>query len=152
MRGQPDLGKGTPGRRAAIDAADQLGLKVDEPLLIQETNHTVVWLSPYPIIAKVGTRGDSAEALIREHAVASALARRGAPIAPPLPGTGTLRDRETGLVVTLWSRLDHDPDASADGPVVGQSLIRLHDGAGRVRRCTPQFSRRSGAHEGRIVR
>ena len=39
----------TPARRrAAIDVANQLGLILDEPLLIQETNHTVVWLRPLP--------------------------------------------------------------------------------------------------------
>ena len=34
----------TPGMRAAIEVAAQLGLHVDDPVLIQETNHTVVWL------------------------------------------------------------------------------------------------------------
>jgi Ser/Thr protein kinase RdoA (MazF antagonist) len=129
----------TPGRRAAIDVAHQLGLKVDEPQLIQETNHTVVWLRPYPIIAKVGTRGDSAEALLREHDVASALAVKGAPIAPPWPETGAMRDRETGLVVTLWSRLDHDPNATSDGASVGQSLHRLHGALGECDLALPSF-------------
>jgi hypothetical protein len=45
----------TPGYRAAIEVAEELGLTLDGPLLIQETNNTVVWLRPYPIIAKVGT-------------------------------------------------------------------------------------------------
>ncbi len=133
------FGGTTPGRRAAIDVANQLGLKLDEPLLIQETNHTVVWLRLFPIIAKVGTHGDSAEALIREHDVASAIAVRGAPIASPLPGTGAMRDRETGLVVTLWSRLDHDPDAKADGPIVGQSLIRFHEALDECDVALPSF-------------
>jgi Ser/Thr protein kinase RdoA (MazF antagonist) len=115
-----------PGRRAAIRIAEQLGLNLDQPLLIQETNNTVVWLRPHPIIAKVGTHTYSAETLIREHDVASALAAKGAPIAPPWPDTGPLRDTETGFVVTLWSRLDHDPNAEADGRIVGQSLISLH--------------------------
>jgi Ser/Thr protein kinase RdoA (MazF antagonist) len=139
----------TPGRRAAIDVANQLGLILDEPLLIQETNHTVVWLRPFPIIVKVGTRGDSAEALIREHDVASALAVRGAPIAPPLPGVGTMRDRETGLVVTLWSRLDHDPNAQADGPIVGQSLSRIHEALDGCDVALPSF--RDGLERTRIA-
>lgn len=129
----------TAGRRAAIHAADQLGLKLDEPLLIQETNHTVVWLRPLPIIAKVGTHRNSAEALVHEHDVASALALRGAPIAPPLPGTTAMRDRETGLVVTLWSRLDHDPTAKADGPIVGHSLIRFHEALDQCDVALPSF-------------
>ena len=130
----------TPGRRAAIDVANQLGLILDEPLLIQETNNTVVWLKPSPIIAKVSrSHGDSAEALIREHDVASALAVRGAPIAPPLPGIGVMRDRETGLVVTLWIRLDHDPNAKGDGPIVGQSLIRIHEALDKCDVALPSF-------------
>ena len=139
----------TPGRRAAIDVANQLGLILEEPLLIQETNHTVVWLRPYPIIAKVGTHGDSAEALIREHDVASALTVRGAPIAPPLPGIGAMRDRETGLVVSLWSRLDHDPNVEADGAIIGQSLIRIHEALEECDVALPSF--RDGLERTRIA-
>jgi Ser/Thr protein kinase RdoA (MazF antagonist) len=122
---------------------------VDEPRLIQETNNTVVWLRPFPIIAKAGTHRDSAEALIREHDVASAIAVRGAPIAPPLPGIGAMRDRETGLVVTLWSRLDHDPNAEAEGPVVGQSLIRIHEALDECDVALPSF--RDGLERTRIA-
>jgi Ser/Thr protein kinase RdoA (MazF antagonist) len=129
----------TPGRRAAIGVADQLGLILDEPLLIQETNNTVVWLRPHPIIAKVGTHAYSAETLIREHDVASALAAKGAPIAPPWPETGLMRDGETGFVVTLWSRLDHDPNAEADGLSVGQSLISLHEALNQCDVTLPSF-------------
>lgn len=129
----------TPGHRAAINIADQLGLRVEEPLLIQETNHTVVWLRPSPILAKVGTRRDSAGALIREHHVASALALRGAPVARPVPGTGAMRDGETGLVVTLWSHLDHDPNAKADGAMVCKSLVGLHNALATCDVALPTF-------------
>ena len=139
----------TPGRRAAIDVANQLDLILDEPLLIQETNHTVVWLRPSPIIAKVGTRGDSGESLISEHDVATALAARGAPIAPPLPGVGTMRDRETGLVVTLWSRLDHDPNTKADGAMVARSLLRIHEALDECDVALPSF--RDGLERTRIA-
>lgn len=139
----------TPGRRAAIDAADQLGLVLDEPLLIQETNNTVVWLRPSPIIAKVGTQKGRAQTLIREHDVASALAEWGAPIAPPLPGVGPMRAGETGLVVTLWSRLDHDPDVEADGPTVGRSLIRIHEALDKCDVPLPSF--RAGLERTRIA-
>ena len=44
----------TPGMRAAINVASRLGLHADDPVLIQETNNTVVWLRPHPVIAKVG--------------------------------------------------------------------------------------------------
>jgi hypothetical protein len=139
----------TPGRRAAIDVATQLGLVLDEPLLIQETNNTVVWLRPSPIIAKVGTQEGRAETLIREHDVASALIEVAAPIAPPLPGVGPMRARGTGLVVTLWSRLDHDPDVEADGAIVGRSLLRIHDALDACDVPLPSF--RAGLERTRIA-
>jgi hypothetical protein len=117
----------TPGYRAAVGVAEQLGLNLDGPLLVQETNNTVVWLRPHPIIAKVGTHAYSTESLIREHDVASALAVVGPPIAQPFPGTVPVRHLETGFIVTLWNRLDHDPNAEADGPSVGRSLGKIHD-------------------------
>ena len=129
----------TPGRRAAIDVANQLGLVLDEPLLIQETNNTVIWLRPYPTIAKAGTQEGRAETLIREHDVALALDEMGAPVAPPWPGVGPMRARETGLVVTLWSRLDHDPNVEAGGPIVGRSLIRIHEALDKCDVPLPSF-------------
>jgi hypothetical protein len=46
------------------------GIRNDDAVLIQESNDTVVWLPPQPVIAKVATPADSAEVLIREHEVA----------------------------------------------------------------------------------
>jgi hypothetical protein len=73
------------GIGAAVEIAREIGLDVAEPVLVQETNNTVVWLWPHAIIAKVGTRTGSYEALVREFEVATALAGLGAPFAPPLP-------------------------------------------------------------------
>jgi Ser/Thr protein kinase RdoA (MazF antagonist) len=141
--GLPDTGFGIPpGYRAAIEVAEHLGLPLDRPLLIQETNNTVVWLRPHPIIAKVGTHSYSAEVLVREHAVASSLAIADAPIARPYPGTAPVRHQETGFIVTLWNRLDHDPNADADGAAVGRSLSRIHEALENCDVVLPSF--RSG--------
>ena len=129
----------TPNCRAAVEVAQQLGLIVDEPVLIQETNNTVVWLRPHAIIAKVGTHADSADGLVREHEVASALAALGAPVGPPLPGASPLRHSATGLVVTLWSRLDHDTDVQAPGPIVGTSLRQVHEALSICDLALPSF-------------
>jgi hypothetical protein len=119
--------EGTPGCRAAIGVAEQLGLPLSRPLLVQESNNTVVWLRPYPIIAKVGTHAYGVETLIREHGLALALAATGASIPQPFPGTAPIHHSETGFIVTLWNRLDHDPNAEVDGPSVGRSLAKIHD-------------------------
>lgn len=116
----------TDACRAAVEVAEQLGLGVDEPLLIQETNNTVVWLRPHAVIAKVATRAASVERLLLEHEVATALAGAGAEVAPPLPGALPRHHRPTGFVVTLWRRLDHDAAAEVPGRVAGASMRRLH--------------------------
>ncbi len=60
----------TPACRAAADIAAKYGIRADNPLLLQETNNTVVWLRPSDVIAKVGTSADSADELRREYEVA----------------------------------------------------------------------------------
>lgn len=128
----------TPGFRAAVAVAEQLGLHTQAPLLLQETNNTVVWLRPHPVIAKVGTQPHSAEALTREHDVASELAAHGAPISPPLSESRPVHDRESGFVVTLWDRLEHNP-AEPSGADLGRSLAVLYDGLDDCDIAIPDF-------------
>ena len=116
----------TPGCRAAVEVAAELELVVDEPLLIQETNNTVIWLRPHPIIAKVGTHPDSGALLVREHEVASALAALGAPAGAPLTGVAPLHHLATGFIVTLWQRLEHDVTSEPADSMVAASLQQLH--------------------------
>ena len=128
-----------PGLQAAVAVAEQLGLHSEAPLLLQETNNTVVWLRPHPVIAKVGTQPHSSEALAREHEVASQLAAQGAPIAPPRSESGPVHDRESGFVVTLWDRLAHDPSAEPSGVDIARSLIQLHDALDHCDLAIPDF-------------
>ena len=129
----------TPGMRAAIEVATQLGLHVDDPVLIQETNHTVVWLRPYPIIAKVGTRSGSAVALNHEYEVASALTAGGAPVAPPVPDMRPIRDLHSGFLMTFWTRLDNDASAVVGEVDVGLSLQSVHEAMARIAVELPNF-------------
>src|SRR5262247_3482047 len=94
---------------AASRVGEQLGFASTHPLPIQETNNTVVWLQPHDVIAKVGKWKHSAETFTREHAVASALGSVGAPCAVPVADVAPVFDEETGFIVTLWQRFDHDP-------------------------------------------
>ena len=125
--------------RAAIEVADRLGLVVDDPVLIQETNNTIVWLRPNPAIAKVGTHAYSAETLVLEHDVAAALTVLGAPVVSPLLDVKPVRDPETGFVVTLWNRMDHDPNVVIDGKSVGRSLRQIHQGLSASNVPLPSF-------------
>jgi Ser/Thr protein kinase RdoA (MazF antagonist) len=116
---------------AAVAAARRVGAvcgyATAHPALIQETNNTVVWLRPHEVIAKVGKWSHSAESLTREHEVASVLAGAGGPVARPVAGIGPTRDEPSGYLVTLWARLEHDPDRVVDPTEAGASLRALHD-------------------------
>ncbi len=117
----------TVASRVAVEVAERLGLSVDQPVLIQETNNTVLWLRPHAIIAKVATRRDSIEGAIRSHRIATALGELGGEVALPAPEIPPVRDPGTGFLVTLWQRLEHDPNVQLPERAVGRSLGRLHD-------------------------
>jgi hypothetical protein len=113
--------------QVAVNAARSVGVIAEQPVLIQETNNTVVWLRPHPVIAKVAVRTRSFTDLLREHEVATALVAHDAPIASPLAGVGPLWDDQSGFPVTLWNRLVADGEQDVGGETVGRSLRRLHE-------------------------
>lgn len=77
------LGPLKPAMLAATEAGRRWVLGSSDPILLQETNNTVVWLFPHAVVAKVATRADGTDKLIREHQVATAIADLGAPIGRP---------------------------------------------------------------------
>lgn len=129
----------TPACQAAADIAARYGIRADSPLLLQETNNTVVWLRPSDVIAKVGTRADSVHELQREYEVARDLAALGAPVASPLVDSPPTIDASTGFVVTLWNRLERDESAEPTASAVGESLGRLHHAMNACRVELPDF-------------
>ena len=122
---------------------------VDDPILLQETNNTVVWLRPHEIIAKVGTWAHSEEALRREHGVATILAAAGAPIALPVRDAEPVRDEHSGFLVTLWQRLEHDAAREPSPVDVAGALRRLHEGLSRYPGELPSF--RDGVRRARAT-
>ena len=115
------------------------GIGADDPVVLQETNNTVVWLRPHDVIAKVGTRSDSREELVREYEVARALAAAGAAVASPFADSFPTTHQSTGFVVTLWDRLERDDSAEPLAAVVGESLRRLHEALDCCRVELPDF-------------
>jgi hypothetical protein len=124
---------------AAVRVAAAVGYVTDDASVVQESNNVVVWLRPHPIMAKVGRWDDSDETLLREHAVATSLAAHDAPIAPPVSGIGPTRDQQTGFLVTLWWRLEHQNDREPGPTDVGRSLRQLHDDLGHYEGELPSF-------------
>ena len=124
---------------AALRVAASFDFLSDDPIVLQETNNTVVWLRPHPVVAKVGKWEHSAVSLVREHRIAAALFAESAPVGPPVAGTAPVRDDQTGYLVTLWERLDHDARREPDPVDAGTSLRELHAALTRFADGLPSF-------------
>src|SRR5262247_2566735 len=74
---------------AAVSVVESLGVVAERPVILADSNNTIVWLAPAPIVAKVGTshfRDAELESVTRELAVAAHLSRLGAPVIAPAGG------------------------------------------------------------------
>ena len=107
-------------------------------MLLQETNNTVVWLRPAPVVAKVATRTDSKLDVRLEHAIGTELATLGADTAVPVQGLEPVEHPPTGFVVTLWERLERIEGQAADRSL-SHSLAALHAALARTRTKLPSF-------------
>src|SRR6185369_10736299 len=99
---------------AAHVVAEQHGVKRGAPVILKDTNHTIVHLAPEPIVAKVSVEKrfrQRSSSLEREVLVAQLLGEAGAPVVRPtniLPAGPHYVD---GVELTFWDFCPHDPDA-----------------------------------------
>jgi hypothetical protein len=108
------------------EVAAALGLDARDAVVVRQTSSTVVDLAPAPVIARLWPAGRrDLDVVRRELAVTSYLAHAGAPVAAPWTEAGP--HERAGLVVTLWWRVDHDPDRPLDGAAAGRALREVHD-------------------------
>lgn len=126
---------------AAVEVAEAAGLRPASPLLLQETNNTVLWLRPEPVVAKVATHAAAQGDVRLELALAHELAARGAEIGRPVVLTEPVVHRDTGFVVTLWERLEGHVRAEVPDAVVADALRRLHDDLAATAHELPPFVR-----------
>jgi hypothetical protein len=117
-------------KRASVAVACRLGVTCDEPIVLKDSNNTIVHLAPAPIVAKVATttiRDRDARLLERELSVGRYLSVRGAPIAAPTSSVPPGPHRHGATLLTLWELHDHDPDRAIDLPLLAAALKGLHD-------------------------
>ena len=126
---------------AAREVAADLGLDARDAVVLRETRSAVIDLAPAPVVARVWPVGQRDLDVVRRELAATAyLAQAGASVAAPWTPPGPYE--RGGLVVTLWRRVDHDPDRPLDGAAAGRALREVHehlaryDGAG-----LPHFAR-----------
>lgn len=129
----------TSATRAATEVGRRFGVHARAAVVVQETNNTVVWLRPEPVIAKVATRADAKGGLQLEHAVAAELAAAGAETAAPLPDTPPTAHGDTGFVVTLWQRLEGVDRCEIPPGDLARSLRRLHVALAHTQQKLPSF-------------
>ncbi|GAA1692104.1 aminoglycoside phosphotransferase family protein [Nonomuraea maheshkhaliensis] len=116
---------------AAVALAEEHGVRVREPVVLNDSFNLRVHLRPAPIVARIPTvtalgRPRPAEALERELAVASHLHASGAPVVPPsdlLPPGPHVRD---GVTLSFWAYAEHDPGHVPAPDTAGRMLAELH--------------------------
>jgi Ser/Thr protein kinase RdoA (MazF antagonist) len=116
--------------RAAVEVAEQAGLRIDRPLVLRDGSNLLVHLEPAPVVARVATITATVRAgdawLAREVAVAGHLARLGAPVVPPsgMPAPGP--HRHDGHTLTFWEYAE-EVDAPLDARLAGRGLRECHE-------------------------
>lgn len=124
---------------AAKSTASELGLTVDDAVMLQNSNKLTLRLLPCDVLARVGPLGD--QVMSFEVELAGLLAETDSPavaLAPRVPPRVYERD---GFAVTFWTyHASVTPDvAPAD---YARSLRRLHIGMERIAITAPHFTDR----------
>jgi hypothetical protein len=115
---------------AAQLIAEEHGVKGCNPVILNDTNHTIVQLTPHPIVAKVSVEKrfrQTSSSLEREVLVARLLADAGAPVVRP---TATLRPGPhyvNGVELTFWDFCPHNSDAEISAGEACSSLRVVHE-------------------------
>lgn len=113
---------------ASVGVAAQLGLPIDNPVVVADGYSVRVRLDPAPVLTRVVTvgrvlRGKPRPCMEREIAVSRFLASAGAQVVPPWQEAGLCE--ANGLDVSLWNWLEPVP-RPVSAVVYGKLLKDLH--------------------------
>jgi hypothetical protein len=114
----------------AADVARDLGLAVEQPVLLRSTNNAVAWLQPANVVAKVSTGRNSR--LPIELAVARELCALGAPVVASAPELPQIVHCRAGLEMTFWRYHPQIRAAEAPPDRVAHALRQLHAALARL--------------------
>jgi Ser/Thr protein kinase RdoA (MazF antagonist) len=123
----------TERRQRAIEAVTEIAatyhIKSDAPVLLKDSNNTVIHLAPSPVVAKVGTsaiRKQNVSNLEHELNAALHLADLGAPIVPPSTEIPPAVYRYKDLEVTFWQYVAGEMREEIDRPELVAALKQFH--------------------------
>jgi hypothetical protein len=117
---------------AAVTVARDHGLRVDEPIILNDMVSVVVHLRPAPVVARVPTwsrrlLGSVSDALQREIAITSFLAQQGAPVVPVSPELPPGPHDHDEFVIGFWTYVEPDPDRAVTNDDCLSTLPDLHE-------------------------
>jgi Phosphotransferase enzyme family len=109
---------------AAVTIGREFGLAVTEAVTLADSNNVVVWLTPSPVVARVGTghhRSLSLELHVARHLVACR-----APVFAPAPELPQVVHHLAGFDVTFWQYHADDRAEDVDPAKLAVALSQLH--------------------------
>lgn len=143
-----DTGLGSRAAAAATSLAGALDLRVDDAVVIRNSNKLALRLLPCDVLARVALVGQEVFALEVE------LAQRLAAVASPVAALERRVDPRVyevdGFAVTLWTYYEAVPADQVSPAEYADSLHRLHAGMRRVEIAIPHLRERV-AHAVRLV-
>jgi aminoglycoside phosphotransferase (APT) family kinase protein len=113
--------------RAAVEVAAEHGLRSDDPIVLRNDWHVLVYLRPLPIVARVssGRPLQPEERVARELDVGSHAARAGAQVVPPSDLLPPGPHRHDGHVVAFWKYVGQPREVEPSA--AGEALRAIHD-------------------------
>jgi hypothetical protein len=118
------------GLSAVIAVAAEQGLRSAEPTILRDRGNLLVHLAPAPVVARAatltGTRRVGEDWLRREVAVASFLARAGAPVVAPSAEIDPGPHTHEGISLSFWDYVE-ETGAPLDAAEAGRCLRVCHE-------------------------
>src|SRR5258708_8169432 len=123
---------------AGMSTASALGLRVDDAVVVHNSNRITVRLLPCDVLARVAYVAHQAGAKF-EVEVARRLAQTDSPVAEPEPRVEPRVYVRGGFAVTLWKYYEPVPARDIPPSEYPQLLDRLHAGMRRIDVTPPPF-------------
>jgi hypothetical protein len=126
---------------AGMATGSALELRVDEGVVLHDSNRLAVRLLPCDVLARVAPGAHQA-GLAFEVEVARRLAATESPVAELEPGAEPRVYLRDGFAVTLWTYYESVPSRDIAPSEYAQALERLHAGMRRIEVAAPHFTDR----------
>src|SRR5580658_10212573 len=126
---------------AGMSTASALALRVDDAVLLHDSNRLAVRLLPCDVLARIAPVAHRASAGF-EVEVARQLAAIDSPVAGPEPRAEPRVYVRDGFAVTLWSYHEAVPPQALEPAEYAQALERLHTCMRQVDVTVPHFTDR----------